>query len=65
MDAVKIGKRLRKLRGKKTQREVSRAIGCSESAVNMWESGCRIPRDEVKKKLSDYYGVSVEEIFFK
>ena len=65
MNAVEIGRQLRKLRGKRTQREVSKAIGCSESAVNMWENGLRIPRDEVKKRLSDYYGVSVEEIFFK
>ena len=31
----------------------------------MYERGERVPRDEIKKRLSDYYKVSVQELFFE
>jgi putative transcriptional regulator len=31
----------------------------------MYENGQRIPRDEIKMKISQYYGQSVQEIFFE
>ena len=49
---------------KKTQEEVARAIGISTSALAMYEAGERLPRDEVKIRLANYYNVSVEFIFF-
>lgn len=66
MDKTKAGKCLRKLRREKgeTLRRVSAAVGISCSALSMYEKGKRIPRDEVKVKLSKHYGKSVEEIFF-
>jgi transcriptional regulator with XRE-family HTH domain len=64
MDKKMIGKKLAKLRGNKTQEEVAKALNVSVSAIGMYESGQRIPRDEVKKKISDYYSCSVGEIFF-
>lgn len=59
-----IAQRLVSLRGKKTREEVARAIDISISAMAMYENGYRIPRDETKIKLANYYGVSVEQIFF-
>lgn len=60
-----VGEKLRKLRGNKTQKEVANALKILESSYSMYETGDRNPRDEVKKRISEYYGVSVEEIFFK
>lgn len=64
MDAKRIGERLQKLRGDKTQEAVARDLGVSPSAVGMYESGERIPRDDVKIRIAAYYGKSVSEIFF-
>lgn len=64
MDALKIGKKLTKLRGNKSQDIVANAVGISRSALSMYEQGNRIPRDEIKLKLADYYRKSVQELFF-
>lgn len=66
MDRTKAGKRLRELRTERgeTLRTVSDAVGISSSALAMYEQGERAPRDEIKVKLSNYYGKGVEEIFF-
>ncbi|MDD4565530.1 MAG: helix-turn-helix transcriptional regulator [Eubacteriales bacterium] len=65
MDRRYMGETLRRLRGNKTQDEVAAALEISKSALSMYEKGGRIPRDEIKKKLADYYGRSVQFIFFK
>lgn len=64
MDSKKIAERLTKLRGNRTQVEVARAIGVSQAAYSMYESGERIPRDEVKLRIAKYYKRSVNTIFF-
>lgn len=64
MDRKKIAKTLVSLRGKKTQKEVATDLGISISALAMYEQGNRIPRDEIKIILAEYYGKSVQEIFF-
>lgn len=64
MDKMLIAKKLVDLRGKKTQFEVARDIGISLSALAMYETGNRIPRDEIKIKLASYYGTTVEALFF-
>lgn len=64
MDSEKIAKRLVLLREGRSRDEVSKALGISLSALSMYETGARIPRDETKKKIAAYYGRSVEEIFF-
>ena len=64
MQSQKIGDRLTKLRGNKSQAEVANAIGISNSALSMYECGERIPRDTVKVKLAMYYGETVQSIFF-
>ena len=61
----KYGERLRALRGSRTLETVSNDTGIGRSALNMYELGLRIPRDEAKITLAEYYGVSVEDIFFR
>nr|DAK48734.1 MAG TPA: Helix-turn-helix XRE-family like protein [Caudoviricetes sp.] len=64
MNTLKIGNELKKLRGNKTQEEIADAIGVSSAAIGMYERGERIPRDEIKVKLANYFNASVESIFF-
>lgn len=59
-----IAERLIKARGDKTREEVAAAIGVSLSAIAMYENGDRVPRDETKIKLADYYHKTVQELFF-
>lgn len=56
-------KKLIKLRGNKSREEVADRIGISVSALQMYENGQRIPRDEIKVKLANFFGVTVQELF--
>ena len=58
------GKRMRKLRGEKSLNEVATALGVTAMAVSNWERGIRTPSDYMKVKIAQYYGVTVESIFF-
>ena len=64
MNRIEIGKKLIALRGNKSQAEVSGALGISPSALSMYEAGERVPRDEIKIRIADYYNQSIESIFF-
>ncbi len=64
IDAKAIGERLVELRGDKTQEEVANAVGISKSALSMYERGERIPRDNIKIRISAYYKIPVHKIFF-
>lgn len=66
MDNIKIANKLKDLRvlKNKTQHEVAGDLGISRSAIDNYERGIRVPRDEIKVKLANYYGVGVESIFF-
>lgn len=64
MNAKEIGKRLTELRGSKTQEEVSKCLKISVSALSMYERGERIPRDNIKIRISEYYGVPIYDLFF-
>jgi transcriptional regulator with XRE-family HTH domain len=59
------GKRLRELRGIRTRTGVSKETGIPYSSLEAYEFGTREPAGSVKQKLADYYGVSVESIFFQ
>lgn len=56
--------KLRELRGNASQDEVAKNIGVSKSAWAMYERGERVPRDEVKIRIANFFGVSVQEIFY-
>jgi len=47
-----------------SQRQVAEAVGISQSSYAMIEGGYRHPRKEVEKKLADFFGVTVDELFF-
>ena len=64
MDKKAIGKRLEHLRGEKSRTVVANAVGVSVSALQMYENGERIPRDEIKVKLANYYNQTVRSIFY-
>ncbi len=64
INPIEVGKRLSALRGNKTQEKVASDCGISTSALAMYESGKRMPRDEIKVKLARYYHTTVEELFF-
>lgn len=61
---MSIGEKLKELRGEKTQEQVANAVGVTKSAYAMYERDERIPRDEVKKRIADFYHTNVGYIFF-
>lgn len=66
IDGIQIGKRIKELRTlkKMTAEDLGKAIGISSSAINMYECGQRVPRDEIKIMIAEYFGVSIESIFY-
>ena len=64
LDAKAIGKRLAELRGDRTQTEIARLVGVTPSAISMYESGERIPNDNIKLEFSRVFKKSVQSIFF-
>lgn len=64
LDSIKIAKRLVELRGNKSREDVANSVNISCSALSMYEQGNRIPRDEIKVRLANYYGTTVQDIFF-
>ena len=59
-----VAEKLKKARGDIPRKTVCEAVGISLSAIMMYENGARIPRDSIKKKLADFYHMSVEELFY-
>ena len=66
MNRKRISENLIKLRlkSKKTQKEVADAIGIAVSTYGMYEIGKRIPNDENKRKIANFFGTTVQSIFF-
>lgn len=66
VDGTRIGKKIKELRLQKklTAEELAKGLGISTSAVVMYEAGNRIPRDEIKIKIAEYFGMPVESIFY-
>ena len=64
-EKMNFGEKLKKLRGRKTQEVIAREIGITSSSWAMYERNERIPRDEVKIKIANFFGVSVQELFFE
>lgn len=55
---------LKMLRGENSQGEIARQIGITKSSWAMYERGERVPRDEIKIKIANFFGKTVQEIFF-
>lgn len=64
IDSKEIGRKLKELRGYKPRRVAAEEIGITERALLGYENGERIPRDEIKIKLSNYYKVPIQKLFF-
>jgi len=56
--------RLVSLRANLTQKQVAEEIGIPLSTYAMIESGHRFPRKSLQKKLSTFYKVTVDYLFF-
>ena len=65
MTNFKITDKLRELRGERTQQEVADGIGINRNAYAMYERGERVPRDDVKILIANYYNMTVSDIFFE
>ena len=59
-----IGERLKNLRGDIPRLSICEDVGISESALAMYETGQRIPRDEIKVALARRYNTTVGALFF-
>ncbi len=66
LSKTQIGENLTNLRiaKGKTRDEASKALNISVSALSMYENGNRIPRDEIKEKLANYYQETIDHIFY-
>lgn len=64
MNKKEIAEKLKKLRGDTPREVVAKAVGISISAISMYENGERIPRDDVKIRIANYYNTPISDIFF-
>lgn len=66
VDRKKMAQVLRSLRREKgeTQAEVAKSVGISASAYAMYETGERVPRDDVKVMIAKHFNRSVKGVFF-
>ncbi len=64
MDTVMIGKFLAELRREKslTQEQLAERIGTSNKTISRWENGNYMPPVEMLCVLSEFYGVSINEL---
>lgn len=62
--AKEIGKDLSTMRGNTPRAVVAEAAGVSISAMQMYENGERVPRDETKVALAAFFHTTVGALFF-
>lgn len=49
---------------KKSRAEAAKELNISYSALQMYESGQRVPRDNIKINMAAYYNKTVSELFY-
>lgn len=59
-----IGDRLRALRGVRTRTGTAKEMNISYSALCKYESGIKRPNDSTKVTIANFFGKTVQEIFF-
>ena len=59
-----VAERLVKARGEEPRAVVCAAVGISASALRMYETGRRIPRDNIKVKLAEDFKTDVQTLFY-
>lgn len=64
MDLLQIGSFLKQLRSQRglTQEQLGEQIGVSNKTVSRWETGTYLPPVEMLQALSEFYGVSINEL---
>jgi len=63
LDRERMAKVLLALRANRSRAEVAESIGVSVIALRMYESGQRVPRDEIKAAFARYYDTDPRYIF--
>ena len=63
MDKYQFGNKLTEYRTQKglTQSELGEILGVSNKAVSKWENGSAMPRLDMMSKITEYFGVSMDE----
>ena len=64
MNNKEVASKLITARGSKQQKAAAKELGITQSALAMYESGERMPRDEIKERIAAYYGTTVGALFF-
>lgn len=61
-----IGAKLKRLREEKgvSIEKMAKTLGLTNQAIYNYENNVRVPRDEIKIQIANYFNKSVEEIFF-
>ena len=65
IDMSMFGKRIKELRGKRTQEEVAEKIGISRARLSHFETGRREPDLELVNRFADFYGVTTDYLLGK
>ncbi len=60
----KIAKRIREIRGERTQKEFGELLGVTPMAVSLYETGDRLPSYEKMIKIAELGKSTVQDIFF-
>nr|DAR79253.1 MAG TPA: helix-turn-helix domain protein [Caudoviricetes sp.] len=60
------GEKIKQLRQSKylSQSQLASQLGVSTSAISQYETEVRIPRDEVKIRIAEFFETEVAHIFF-
>ena len=64
MNKDKMARKLVELRGEIPREKVCTDLNISFSALQSYELGQKVPKDETKVKIANYYNTSVQSIFF-
>ena len=64
MNKKEMANRLIKLRGTLPREKVCNDLNISFSSLQSYELGTKVPKDETKIKLANYYRTTVQDIFF-
>ena len=47
-----------------SQQAIAEVVGVRQATLSYYERGVRTPSDKVKIKLANFYGKSIQELFF-
>lgn len=64
LENILMGKLLKSLRGSRSKEEIAFKVGITVAALINYETGLRMPRDDVKIRLANFYGLTVQELFY-